>query len=62
MKFFLVETSKFIAKIQTHMIENIKINFEGNYKPHFLCNSCKLHEQPVPSALLLKFNRKQPTY
>ena len=41
---FSVETSKFIAKIQTHMVENIKMNFQGNYKPNFLCNSCKLHE------------------
>ena len=26
------------------MVENIKMNFQGNYKPNFLCNSCKISQ------------------
>ena len=39
-----IETAKFIAKVQTHMVENIKMNFQGNFKPNFLCNSCKISQ------------------
>ena len=41
---FSVETAKFIAKIQTHTVETIKINVQGNYKPNFICNYLKLCE------------------
>ena len=33
-----------IAKIQTHMVETVKMNFQGHFKPNFICNSCKLNE------------------
>ena len=39
-----VNTAMFIAKIQTHMIENIKHNFKEHYKPNLICDSCKLSE------------------
>ena len=39
-----IETAKSITKIQTHMVENIKMNFQGNYKPNFECNSCQISE------------------
>ena len=39
-----IETAKFIAKIQTHMVENVKMNFQGNYQPNFVCNSCHISE------------------
>ena len=26
-----IETAKFIAKLQTHMVENVKTNFAGKY-------------------------------
>ena len=29
-----IETAKLIAKAQTHMIENVKMNFKEQYKPH----------------------------
>ena len=34
----------FIAKTQTHMIENVKSNFREYYKPNLLCNSCNVSE------------------
>ena len=39
-----IETAKFIAKVQSHMVENVKTNFPGKYEPNFLCQSCKLTE------------------
>ena len=39
-----VITASFIAKIQTHMIENVKHNFKEHYKPNLICDSCKLGE------------------
>ena len=39
-----LEKACFIAKTQTHMIENIKNNFKELYKPNLLCNSCKISE------------------
>ena len=39
-----VITASFIAKIQTHMIENVKHNFKEHYKPNLICDSCKLSE------------------
>ena len=41
---FSLQTSSFIAKIQTHMIENIKCNFKEYYKPNLVCNSLNLYE------------------
>ena len=39
-----VTIAQFIAKTQSHMIENVKINFQQEHKPNFICNSCKKHE------------------
>ena len=39
-----VETAKFIAKAQSHMIENIKTNFQGYYKPNLICDTCLISE------------------
>ena len=41
---FSVETAKFIAKTQSHMIESIKTNFQGYYKPNLICDSCSTSE------------------
>ena len=38
------ETAKFIAKIQTHMVETVRLNFQGFYKPNLICQSCKISE------------------
>ena len=34
------EIAKFIAKAQSHMIKNVKMNFQQEYKPNFICNAC----------------------
>ena len=39
-----VETAKFIAKTQSHMIETIKTNFQVYYKPNLICNACSSSE------------------
>ena len=39
-----IDTEKFIAKVQSHMVKNMTINFPGKYKPNFICQSCKLTE------------------
>ena len=39
-----LKTSRVSAKIQTHMIENIKCTFKEYYKPNLVCNSCHLNE------------------
>ena len=39
-----IKTASFIAKTQTHMIENIKCNFKKNYEPNLICNSCLISE------------------
>ena len=39
-----IETAKFIAKTQTHMIETVKTNFKEYYKPNLTCNLCLLNE------------------
>ena len=41
---FSIETAKFIAKAQCHMIETIKMNFKHEYEPNFICNSCRNSE------------------
>ena len=33
-------TAKFFAKVQSHMIETVKINFQGYFKPNVVWNSC----------------------
>ena len=35
-----IETAKFIAKTQCHMIETIKTNFKHKYEPNHICKSC----------------------
>ena len=39
-----VQTASFIAKIQSHMVENIKLNYKEHYKPNLICDSCKISE------------------
>ena len=39
-----LNTSKFVAKTQCHMIETVKTNFKHEYEPNLLCNSCKVKE------------------
>ena len=39
-----VETAKFIAKTQSHMIETIKTNFQVYYKPNLICNAGLISE------------------
>ena len=39
-----VQTASFIAKAQSHMVENIKHNFKEHYKPNLKCDSCKSSE------------------
>ena len=36
-----VTIEKCIAKAQGYMIENVKMNFQQQHKPNFICNSCK---------------------
>ena len=39
-----IVTAKFIAKLQSHMVETVKANFSQHYKPNMLCNLCFLSE------------------
>ena len=39
-----IERAKFIAKLQTHIVETIKLNFQAFNKPNFICNSCLLSD------------------
>ena len=41
---FELKTSSFIAKVQTHMIENVISNFKEHYKPNMVWDSCNLSE------------------
>ena len=38
----LIKTSSFIAKVQSHMVKNIKHNFKKHYEPNLKYNSCNL--------------------
>ena len=49
-----VETAKFIAKTQSHMIETVKTNFQSYYKPNLLCNACLISECNQPHLLYCK--------
>jgi len=49
-----VETAKFIAKTQCHMIETVKTNFQSYYKPNFVCNACLISECNQPHLLYCK--------
>ena len=49
-----VETAKFIAKAQSHMIETVKTNFSEYYKPNFVCNICLISESNQPHLLYCK--------
>ena len=37
---FSRDISKFMAKTLCHMIEKVKMNFQQEYKPNFMCNTC----------------------
>ena len=39
-----VETAKFIAKTQSHMMETVKTNFQRYYKSNLFCNACLISE------------------
>ena len=39
-----IETAKFIAKVQAHMVETINMNFQSNFKPNFCCDLCTMSE------------------
>ena len=57
---FSLQTSSFIAKIQTRMIENIKYNFKEYYKPNLVCNSCNLYKcDKKKIAKMFKLDWKQ---
>ena len=43
-EFSTIESAKFIAKIQSHMIETVKTNFKQEYLPNLICNSCGMNE------------------
>ena len=49
-----LETAKFIAKLQSHMVEIVKANFPQHYKPNLLCNLCLLSECNQSHLLNLK--------
>ena len=49
-----METAKFIAKTQSHMIETVKTNFQSYYKPNLLCNACLISECNQPHLLYCK--------
>ena len=49
-----VETTKFIAKAQSHMTETVKTNFPEYYKPNFICTICLLSESNQPHLLHCK--------
>ena len=38
---FSIDTVKFIAKAQCHMIETIKMNFQQGHKEDHICDSCR---------------------
>ena len=39
-EYLTIESAKFVAKIQCHMVETIKSNFKQEYLPNLICNSC----------------------
>ena len=42
--YLTLDTAKFIAKVQCHMVETIKSNFKQEYLPNLICNSCGQNE------------------
>ena len=46
-----METAKFIAKTQSHMIETVKTNYPGFYKPNLIYNACLTSECNQPHLL-----------
>ena len=38
------EIAKFIEKAQCNMIDNVKMNFQKEYKPNYICNACMKNE------------------
>ena len=49
-----VETAKFIAKTQSHMIEIVKTNFQSYYKSNLFCKACLISESNQPNLLYCK--------
>ena len=43
-KYVPVETAKFIAKIQSHIVETVKNNFQEYYNSNLVCSLCLLSE------------------
>jgi hypothetical protein len=50
-EYLTLDTAKFIAKVQCHMVENIKSNFKQEYLPNLICNSCGKNECNQPHLL-----------
>ena len=45
-----VEVAKFVANIQCHMVETVKMNFRQEFLPNLICESYKANEyNPAPS-------------
>ena len=53
-----IETEKFITIIQTHMVESVKMNFQGLHKPYLICQSSKINECSNPIYCIAKCNWK----
>ena len=45
------ETASFIAKVQSHMIETVRSNCPGTYKPYLVCKSCQISVCNQPHVL-----------
>ena len=43
-EYLSIKTASFMARIQTHMVENIKCNYKEKFKPNLTCNSCLISE------------------
>ena len=43
-EYLTIDTAKYIAKIQCHMVETVKANFKQEYLPNLICNSCGRNE------------------
>ena len=39
-----IDIAKFLEKIQTHMIKNVKAIFKEQFKPDLVCSACKSNE------------------
>ena len=50
-EYLTLDTAKFIARVQCHMVEKIKSNFKQEYLPNLICNSCGKNECNQPHLL-----------